>query len=196
MILSATIALLGLSTYGLSSPIPNAIDSLLARTSSRCPNYTIINTRGTMQPQGPSVGFITMNERILAAKPGGRVYDTVYPASLTQISYEGTQDILRQIDTTLAQDPNHCFFLEGYSQGAATTVDAVIEIAAGTPRFDAVKGVILLGNPRHKAGLACNVDMDGQYRTKFSNGLAVGFPTLPDRWVSKSLDICAYVRPL
>lgn len=104
-----SVALLGLTT---ASPLPD----LITRQTS-CPAYTIIDTRGTGENQGPSVGFITMNQNILAAKPGGVVYNTVYNADATQISYLGTLDILREMDARLASDPNHCFFMEGYSQG-------------------------------------------------------------------------------
>lgn len=59
--------------------------------------------------------------------------------------------------------------------------------------FNAVKGVFLLGNPHHKAGLACNVDSDGGSTTKNVNGLTVLVGSIPNNWVSKTLDVCAYV---
>lgn len=59
--------------------------------------------------------------------------------------------------------------------------------------FDAVKGVFLIGNPHHKSGLACNVDSNGGTTTKNVNGLTVLVGSIPANWVSKTLDVCAYV---
>ena len=57
--------------------------------------------------------------------------------------------------------------------------------------FDAVRGVFLIGNPDHKAGLACNVDNNGGTTTKNVNGLSGRFSAgIPDNWVSKTLDVC------
>ena len=59
--------------------------------------------------------------------------------------------------------------------------------------FNAVKGVFLIGDPKRKAGLACNVDSNGGSTTKSVNGLEVLFGSIPASWVSKTLDVCAYV---
>lgn len=56
--------------------------------------------------------------------------------------------------------------------------------------FDAVKGVFLIGNPRHKPNLACNVDASGGKTTAGASGLAVMLQTIPDNWVSKTKDVC------
>lgn len=91
----------------------------------------------------------------------------------------------------MKSNPNRCFILEGYSQGAAATVDAMSKITGAN--FDAVKGVFLIGNPHHKSGLACNVDSNGGTTTKNVNGLTVLVGSIPANWVSKTLDVCAYV---
>jgi hypothetical protein len=59
--------------------------------------------------------------------------------------------------------------------------------------FNAVKGVFLIGDPHHKSGLACNVDSNGGSTTKNVNGLTVLVGSIPANWVSKTLDVCAYV---
>lgn len=57
--------------------------------------------------------------------------------------------------------------------------------------FDAVKAVVLLGNPFHKAGLACNVDETGGTTTANVNGISeYQGVSIPDNWVSKTKDIC------
>lgn len=170
------------------------IDNLLTEraTSSTCPSYTIINTRGTGEPQGQSSAFRTMNSRITSQLTGGKIYNTVYPAGANQDSSAGTQDIINKINNTLRTSPNECFLLQGYSQGAAATVNALPRITGAG--FNAVKGVFLVGDPEHKSGLACNVDNNGGTTTRNVNGLsAFGSQGIPSNWVGKSLDVCIYV---
>lgn len=156
-----------------------------------CSSYVIINTRGTSEPQGPSVGFRTMNTRIRSAVSGGSEYDTLYPAGIDQNSAQGTANIVAQVKAGLARDPNTCFLLEGYSQGAAATCNALPQLTGAA--FTAVKGVILIGNPEHKPNLACNVDGNGGKTTFSASGLSAAFTQgVPSNWVSKTLDICIY----
>lgn len=57
-----------------------------------------------------------------------------------------------------------------------------------------MKGVFLIGDPQHKAGLACNVDNNGGTTTRNVNGLsAFGAAGIPSNWISKTLDVCIYV---
>ena len=170
------------------------IDNLLTgrATSGTCPSYTIINTRGTGEAQGQSAGFRTMNSRITSQLTGGKIYNTVYPAGINQQSSQGTQDIINKINSTIRTNPNECFILEGYSQGAAATVNALPRITGAN--FNAVKGVFLIGDPNHKSGLACNVDNNGGTSTRNVNGLSVaGSQGIPSNWVSKTLDVCIFV---
>ncbi|OAA38257.1 Cutinase [Beauveria brongniartii RCEF 3172] len=149
----------------------------------------IINARGTSEAQGASVGFKTMNQKVLAEHAGGKVYDVVYAASWFQNSAPGTKDLINQVGEILAQNPSECLILEGYSQGATVVVDALRKLTG--PAFDAVKGVFLIGNTRHERGLACNVDMQGGDKTKYTTGIlfltGLGIPT---DWVLKTLDVC------
>lgn len=163
--------------------------------SASCPSYTIINTRGTSEPQGPSVGFRTMNSRVTAALDGGKTYDTVYPASISQNSEAGMTDIINKITSTLKTNPDECFILEGYSQGAQATVNAMPKLTGAN--FDAVKGVFLIGNPAHKSGLECNVDNNNGTTTRDVNGLSARLGGgIPSNWVSKTLDVCILVSVL
>lgn len=84
-----------------------------------------------------------------------------------------------------------CYILQGYSQGAAATVNAMSKLTGAS--FDAVKGVVLVGDPLKKSGLACNVDPNGGASTRNTNGIEAGFGSgggIPQNWVSKVLDIC------
>lgn len=91
----------------------------------------------------------------------------------------------------VGQDPAACIILQGYSQGASATCDALPKLTG--PAFDAVKGVVLLGNPEHRADLDCNVDLYGGKTTRKAIGFFGTKGGIPSEWVSKSLDICNYV---
>ncbi|KAI3327225.1 carbohydrate esterase family 5 protein [Xylariaceae sp. AK1471] len=179
-----------LSLLALSSTAAPVDDMPIKRAaSSLCPSYTIINTRGTGELQGQSAGFRTMNSQITSQLSGGKIYNTVYPADFTQVSTAGTQDIINKILTTLSSSPNECFILQGYSQGAAATVNALPSLTGAS--FDAVKGVFLIGDPNHKSGLACNIDNNGGATTKGVNGLSAALSAgVPSNWISKTSDVC------
>jgi hypothetical protein len=169
----------------------SAVEAGVLPRAAACSSYTIIDTRGTGELQGPSSGFRTMNSNIMRQVPGGKEYDTVYAADFSQVSTLGTNDIVRKVKSTLATNPNECFLLEGYSQGAAATVNALSQLTGAS--FDAVKGVFLIGDPEHRAGLACNTDTNGGDTTKNVNGLSAALGRIPDNWVSKTLDVCNFV---
>lgn len=100
-----------------------------------------------------------------------------------------------KVTSLVSGDPSTCIILEGYSQGAAATVDAMSQLTG--ENMDAVRGVVLIGDPRHKAGLACNVDNNGGTTTKGANGIEAFEASIPSDWVSKVLDICILVsRPI
>ncbi|KAF3001561.1 hypothetical protein E8E13_009844 [Curvularia kusanoi] len=132
-----------------------------------------------------------MNSHVTSTLSGGKIYNTVYAADYSQNSAAGTQDIINKITSTLRTSPQECFILEGYSQGAAATVNALPKLTGAN--FNAVKGVFLIGDPEHKAGLTCNVDNNGGTTTRNVNGLSAGFGGgIPSNWVSKTLDVCIY----
>ncbi|KAJ3570070.1 hypothetical protein NPX13_g5858 [Xylaria arbuscula] len=177
-----------LSLVAVSSAAPSEAKHA---ASSTCPSYTIINTRGTGEVQGESAAFRTMNSQITSQLSGGKIYNTVYPASFSQNSAQGTQDIIDKVESTLSTSPNECFILQGYSQGAAATVNALSKLTGDS--FDAVKGVFLVGNPDHKSGLACNLDNNGGTTTKNVNGLSATLSSgIPTNWVSKTSDVCIF----
>lgn len=184
MLFKSTLATLALAAIGSVQASP-------VEKRSGCSSYVIIDTRGTGELQGPSSGFISMNQKIRAAVPGGSEYDTVYTADFSQNSAQATSNIIAQINSKLSQNPNTCFLLEGYSQGAAATCNAMPRITGAA--FNAVKGVILIGNPEHKPNLACNVDGNGGKATAAASGIEAFYTQgVPSNWVSKTLDICIY----
>ncbi|KAK3116504.1 hypothetical protein LTR53_003048 [Teratosphaeriaceae sp. CCFEE 6253] len=163
----------------------------LQERQTACSAYTIINTRGTGEAQGESSGFRTMNSNIRSEVSGGSTYNTVYAAGASQNSAAGTRDIINQITTQLRANPNRCFVLEGYSQGAAATTNALPDLTGAA--FDAAKAVFLIGNPLHQSGLACNVDQNGGTTTRNVRGISAGLGGgIPANWVSRTLDVCNY----
>ena len=170
------------------------IDNTIEKRAGGCSSYVIINTRGTGEMQGQSSGFRTMNRKVMGQKSGGSIYNTVYSAGITQMSGRGTADIVRKVSSTLSSNPNTCFILEGYSQGAAATTNALPKLTG--KNFDAVKGVFLIGNPMHHKGKACNVDTKGGKSTMDVNGMSAALGGMPDNWVSKTMDVCNYVSLL
>jgi hypothetical protein len=178
----------GASLLGLAAASPVDLEG----RQSACSSYTIINTRGTGEVQGQSSGFNTMNSNIRSQVSGGKTYNTVYAADYSQNSAAGTADIVNKITTTLRTSPNECFILEGYSQGAAATVNALPKLT-GTANT-AVKGVFLIGDPLHKSGLTCNVDANGGTTTLNVNGISqyYGANSIPSGWISRTLDVCAF----
>lgn len=71
--------------------------------------------------------------------------------------------------------------------------------------MDAVKAVLLIGNPERVKGLKCNIDNNGGTTTRDVEGQYYGAaagivpPTttiskgVPSQWVDKTLDVCLYV---
>ncbi|KAJ7195938.1 cutinase [Mycena pura] len=159
-----------------------------------CHPYVIISTRGTGEPQGPSVGFVTMIADTLQNIPGGVELDTVYPAGLDQNSSGATAFIINTINSGLASCPNQVYALLGYSQGATATVDALKKISTTSAAGKAVKAVVLIGDPEHEPGKQSNVDQKGGSSTDNAIGIEghVAGAGIPNSWDAsgKVFDIC------
>lgn len=85
-----------------------------------CNDYLLIDTRGTGEPQGESIGFRGMISDVLATLPNGARYDTVYPAApdvTQQTTLIGSSDIENVIQQGLQTCPQQQYALLGYSQG-------------------------------------------------------------------------------
>lgn len=100
-----------------------ALASLLANslpTYAACHDYLLIDSRGTGEPQGESIGFKGMISQVMAALPNGARYDTVYPAApdITQeTTFIGSKNIEQVINQGLQTCPQQKYALLGYSQG-------------------------------------------------------------------------------
>lgn len=57
--------------------------------------------------------------------------------------------------------------------------------------FNAIKAVVLTGDPFHKSGLSCNVDENGSTTTLSVDGISeYQGVSIPSGWVAKTKDIC------
>lgn len=133
-----------------------------------------------------------MNALVMGSWSGGNQYFVQYPANLDQISVEGTDDIINRVTSISNYDSKQCIILQGYSQGAAATTNALNQLN-GTAA-DSVKGVFLIGNPLRKPNLPCNVNSTGGTSTLASEGVEMkllnNLSSVPDSFINKTLDVC------
>lgn len=177
-------ALLALPLFSTATPL-----------KSPCHDYILINTRGTLEPQGESAGFHTMIASILHSIPGGVSYNTRYPADLTQHTTPvGSKDIISLIEQGTAACPAQKYALLGYSQGATVTNEVLQHFAPWSAEGEKIKGVVLIGNPYHLPNKLGNVDEKCGFSTVGASGIGLGSEPyeIPDGWYAsgKVRDIC------
>lgn len=183
------IGLLALPALSAAAP------KLLSR--AECHDYVLINTRGTGEPQGTSVGFRAMLEDILTAVPTGFVYDTVYLAApdVTQLStLTGSHDIIDFINDGATSCPDQVYGLFGYSQGATVTNQVLQHFDPTSSQGQKIKGVVLAGNPYHLPNKKGNADELCGNSTAGASGVLspIADYLIPDAWymTGKVRDIC------
>lgn len=171
----------------LSLPHANITDPVEAK---RCANYSkffsppaalkhyahltlplteLIDARGTAEPQGVSTMFFPVIENILANKSGGVSLPVEYPAGPSQNTTSGEDFVIDTITEGLLSCPRQTYALFGYSQGASLMLSVLARL--NTPALEAVKSVILVGNPYRVPGKASNVDETAQHDAGSSVGM-------------------------
>jgi hypothetical protein len=159
-----------------------------------CSNYVLLDTRGTNEPQGPSVAFPGIENQTLAAVPGGTTYNVVYPAGM-DTEGQGGADIVCYINAGLSSCPSQKYALLGYSQGAVAVAIALSSYPPGSPGFNAISAALVVGNPTKIANKKSNVDQLGGGSTNWTTGVYTNDPNrakLPEVWYEsgKLLDVC------
>lgn len=158
-----------------------------------CNAYVILDTRGTNEPQGPSVGFTDMKKQTLAAAPGGTTYNVVYPAGM-DTEAQGGADIVRYINAGLSACPDQKYITLGYSQGATAVAIALNSYPPGSAGYDAISAALVIGNPTKIPNKMSNVDQVGGGSTNGTTGVYTdgSRAKLPETWYQsgKLLDIC------
>ncbi|CAD6904367.1 unnamed protein product [Tilletia laevis] len=165
-----------------------------------CHDYVIIDTRTTTEAQGPSVASKGMIQKTISALPGGTSAQTVYPASsdFQKSAGVGATWVHNYLKYGIASCPKQKYALVGYGQGAAVTWQALADVKTNDPIHDAVKAIVLLGDPYHLPNLPGNIDDHGGKSTDAGKGLGVGKGGFPGAekitsWAKegKVLNVCA-----
>lgn len=165
--------------------------------SATCKDYLLIDSRGTGELQGESIGFRGMISQVMTALPNGGRHDTLYPAApdLTQqTTFIGSTDIERLIQNGLKNCPEQKYALLGYSQGATVTNQVLQKFAPSSTEGQAIKAVVLVGNPYHVPDAQGNKDEKCGTKTAGANGILnpIADYRIPGAWyqTGKVLDIC------
>lgn len=189
MLSSDIIKLLALPSLSAATP------HLLPRAD--CLDYVLINTRGTGEPPGTSIGFRAMLNEILALVPGGSIYNTRYPAApdATQLTVKiGSDDVIRFINDGLASCPEQMYALFGYSQGATVTNQVLQHFTTSSPQGQQIKSIVNIGNPYHLPNKQGNADQSCRASTAGATGILnpIADFGIPDAWYAtgKVRDIC------
>ncbi|KAI6862974.1 hypothetical protein KC323_g5241 [Hortaea werneckii] len=144
-----------------------------------CYDHLIIDTRGTGELQGTSIGLAAIIDQVKESVPNVGVHDTIYPAApdVTQLTtLVGAYDIEQTIQ-----------------QGATVTNEVLQKYEPTSVEGQAIEAVLLIGNPYHQPLKQGNRDEDCGNSTAGATGALVGLGLdIPDAWyeTGKVRDIC------
>jgi pimeloyl-ACP methyl ester carboxylesterase len=113
--------------------------------------------------------FNNLLGRVLANQTGGLSQPIEYPAGPAQNTSSGQAYLLNAINTGLDACPEQKYVLLGYSQGASLVLEASAKFSKGA--INAIKAVILVGNPYRFPGKKSNVDAQAQPDLRGTIGL-------------------------
>ncbi|THX08196.1 alpha/beta-hydrolase [Aureobasidium pullulans] len=126
-----------------------------------CFDYRILDARGTAEPQGISMMFQTLVSRVLQNTTGCLSQPILYPAEY----------LSHAISTGIQACPDQKYVLLGYSQGASLVLQASSQL--GKKALEAIKAIILVGNPYRIPGKSANVDSHGNTDARGNIGMFV-----------------------
>ncbi|KAK0527521.1 hypothetical protein OC842_004850 [Tilletia horrida] len=181
--------------FTLLLPFVLAVTTVRTTPTAGCKDYVILSSRGTGELQGPSISMMRMIASTLSAVPNGAEVDTTYPADATMNAQVGANWNLDYINKGRQACPAQKYVLIGYSQGAMVASLTLQQLVASGTAQDAIKAVVLLGNPYHTPGRTGNVDGHGGSGTLRAFGVAYALkPASIDSFVASGrlLDICLY----
>ncbi|KAI7116607.1 hypothetical protein KC343_g13804 [Hortaea werneckii] len=157
-----------------------------------CYDHLIIDTRGTGELQGTSIGLAAIIDQVKESVPNVGVHDTIYPAApdVTQLTtLVGAYDIEQTIQQGLKDCPNQLYSL----LGATVTNEVPQKYEPTSVEGQAIEAVLLIGNPYHQPLKQGNRDGDCGNSTAGATGALVGLGLdIPDAWyeTGKFRDIC------
>ncbi|KAK2593558.1 hypothetical protein QQS21_008733 [Conoideocrella luteorostrata] len=165
--------------------------------TATCYDYVLINSRGTGEPQGESIGFRGMIEQVMSALPNGVRFDTKYLAfpDATQLTtVKGAKDLAEVIRGGVRDCPEQKYALMGYSQGATVSNLVLQALDPTSKEGQSIKAVVQVGNPYHSPYKEGNKDDKCGISTAGANGILNGIAhyAIPDSWyeTGKIRDIC------
>ena len=115
--------------------------------------------------------FQTLVSRVLQNTTGGLSQPILYPAGPAQNTSSGQEYLLHAISTGIQACPDQKYVLLGYSQGASLVLQASSRL--GKKALEAIKAIILVGNPYRIPGKSANVDSHGNTDARGNNGMFV-----------------------
>ncbi|TIA00696.1 alpha/beta-hydrolase [Aureobasidium pullulans] len=113
--------------------------------------------------------FQTLVSRVLQNTTGGLSQPILYPAA--QNTSSGQEYLLHAISTGIQACPDQRYVLLGYSQGASLVLQASSRL--GKKALEAIKAIILVGNPYRIPGKSANVDSHGNTDARGNIGMFV-----------------------
>lgn len=128
----------------------------------------LIDARGTLEPQGPSLMFQLALQRILSNSTNVTSHSVIYPAALDQNTTLGSDYLAHYIHSGLQDCPDQKYLLFGYSQGATVVLQSLEKLCARAA--DAVVSVVLVGNPFRVPGKLSNINSEGNYDNRTAYG--------------------------
>lgn len=135
---------------------------------THCRFTELIDARGTLEPQGPSLMFQLALQRILVSSTNVTSHSVIYPAALDQNTTSGSDYIARLIHSGLQDCPNQKYLLFGYSQGATVVLQGLEKLRARAA--DAIVSVVLVGNPFRIPGKLSDINRQGSYDNRTAYG--------------------------
>jgi hypothetical protein len=148
--------------------------------AAACAPVEVLAARGTTEPQSGSFIMGGLSSGI-ASRTGGRVYQVVYPAAISQNFTPGVTDALRRI--------NECetskIVLNGYSQGAMLMVSVIRSRELSADAKSRIKAVVLYGNPFFNADSPAAAGSG-----KAGSNRHGSFSDIPADFVGKTRDYC------
>lgn len=100
--------------------------------------------------------FQNLVTRVLANQTDGLSQPIEYPAGLAQNTTLGQEYLLTALEAGVEACPDQKYVLLGYSQGASLVLEASSRFSGNAS--EAIKAIILVGNPFRIPGKAINVD--------------------------------------
>ena len=131
----------------------------------------LIDARGSGEPQAVSLMFQDVLSRLLSNDSSTISQSITYPAGFDQNVTSGVQETVSIIKSGLEQCPDQKYHLFGYSQGATLVQSALQELEGDKQAMNAIKNVVVVGNPYRIPGRKANVDSHGHRDNRTVYGL-------------------------